>query len=35
MNVAVYDTHVLKRKGGIIHFDVIVPVGTAHQAALE
>ena len=28
MQVAVFDTYVKKKAGGIMHFDIIVPVGT-------
>lgn len=28
MKVAVFDTYVKKKQGGIMHFDVIVPEGT-------
>jgi len=29
MKVAVYDTYVPKKSGGIMHFDIIVPEGLA------
>lgn len=35
MKVAVYDTHVMKKDGGTIHFDVIVPQGESHDRVLD
>ena len=35
MKVAVYDTHVTKKCGGIMHFDVVVPEGLPYEKVLE
>ena len=35
MECAVYDTYVQKKDGKIMHFDVIVDAGTAHEKAIE
>ncbi|HEX5398578.1 MAG TPA: DUF2024 family protein [Verrucomicrobiae bacterium] len=35
MKVAVYDTHVLKKDGGTMHFDVIVPDSESHERVLD
>ena len=35
MKVAVYDTYVPKKSGGIMHFDIIVPEGLAYEKVLE
>jgi hypothetical protein len=34
MKVAVYDTHVMKKDGGTMQFDVIVPQGESHDRVL-
>ena len=34
MNVAVFDTCVPKKKGGYMHFDIIVEAGTAYEQVL-
>ncbi|HAO80034.1 MAG TPA: DUF2024 domain-containing protein [Verrucomicrobia subdivision 3 bacterium] len=34
MKIAVYDTHVLKKNGGTMRFDVIVPQGESHERVL-
>mgnify|MGYP001545310079 CR=1 FL=1 len=34
MKVAVYDTHVLKKDGGTLHFDVIVPQAESQERVL-
>ena len=34
MNVAVYDTYVVKKDGKPMHFDVMVPEGESHERAL-
>ena len=35
MKVAVYDTHVTKNNGKIMHFDIIVPDGTHYDSVLD
>ena len=35
MKVAVYDTYVTKKAGGIMHFDIIVPEGLPYEKVLE
>lgn len=35
MKVAVYDTHVVKKNGKPMHFDIIVPEGESHDRVLE
>ena len=35
MKVAVYDTHVTKNNGGIMHFDIIVPDGSSYEKVIE
>ena len=35
MKVAVYDSHVTTKSGGIMHFDIIVPEATSHEKVLE
>ena len=34
MKIAVYDTHVLKKDGGALHFDVIVPQAESQERVL-
>ena len=35
MKVAVYDTHVTKKNGGIMHFDIVVPEEMPPEQVLE
>ena len=35
MKVAVYDTHVTKNDGGIMHFDIVVPDGSSYEKVIE
>ena len=35
MKVAVYDTYVPQKSGGIMHFDVVVPEGLPYEKVLE
>ena len=35
MKVAVYDTYVPRKSGGIMHFDVLVPEGLPYEKVLE
>ena len=35
MKVAVYDTHVAKKDGGTMHFDIVVPDGSSHEKVIE
>lgn len=35
MKVAVYDTHVTKKSGGSMHFDIIVPEEIPQEKVLE
>jgi len=35
MKVAVYDTYVPRKSGGIMHFDVVVPDGLPYEKVLE
>jgi len=35
MKVAVYDTYVPRKSGGIMHFDVVVPEGLPYEKVLE
>ena len=35
MKVAVYDTHVTKKNGGIMHFDIVVPEEMPREQVLE
>ena len=35
MKTAVYDTHVTKNTGALMHFDIIVPKGVPHEKVLE
>lgn len=35
MKVAVYDTHVTKKSGGSMHFDIIVPEEMPREKVLE
>lgn len=35
MEVAVFDTYVKKKQGGLMHFDILVPAGTGHDHVLH
>ncbi|MBI4024513.1 MAG: DUF2024 family protein [Verrucomicrobia bacterium] len=35
MEIAVYDTYVVKKNGERMHFDVIVPKGATHEKAIQ
>ncbi len=35
MQAAVYDTYVYKKNGGIMHFDIVVPVEISESKVLE
>ena len=35
MKVAVYDTHVTKNDGGVMHFDIVVPDGLSYEKVIE